>query len=323
MDIKQVSYKNDNTFDANHLFLQIKGEQINHVIVNTLRRVILEDIPCYAFSKKNINITKNSSVFNNDYMTNRLENIPVLGIDNQLDLDEYENLRQYTRGRTIEVKEELEIENLNLLNMYVGIKNITKDIMNVTSDECEFFINEKRVDSIYNHPILIIKLKPDEEFECSMIIDKNVALNHAQYSAVSICCFEQKEENEYKLKLESRGQLNEFEIVDYACQIINFRLNNLLIKLSNQSFSSDHHGQIILNNEDHTIGNLLSRGLQDHKSIEFASYRLDHLLIRDVTIEYITKNSSIIKIIKNVIEDYIKLFDDIRRKILLIYKNGK
>ena len=77
-------------------------------------------------------------------------------------------------------------------------------------------------------------------------------------------------------------------------------------------FTNDNHGKIVLSNEDHTFGGILARGLQDHKNIEFAGYRMDHLLIRDVTIEYITNGGKTInEIVKDVITDYLKLYDNI------------
>ena len=63
-----------------------------------MSRIILEDIPTYAFNLNNINISKNSSVYNNDYMRNRIENLPLIGMNFPLDLDEYNELRRYNRG---------------------------------------------------------------------------------------------------------------------------------------------------------------------------------------------------------------------------------
>ena len=86
-------------------------------------------------------------------------------------------------------------------------------------------------------------------------------------------------------------------------------------KVKFTKFSNDNHGKIILGNEDHTYGGILAKGLQDHKNIEFAGYRMDHLLIRDVSIEYITNGGkSINEIIKDVISDYIKLYEVIHLK---------
>ena len=45
-------------------------------------------------------------------MLNRIENLPIIQTDHDLDLEEYENLRKYTRGRKTyeleEIKEEID-----------------------------------------------------------------------------------------------------------------------------------------------------------------------------------------------------------------------
>ena len=80
LDIQKISYLNDDTFQANHLHINFKGKSINHVVLNTLRRIMLEDIPCLSFNSELIEIIKNSSVYNNDYMRNRLENLPLINM---------------------------------------------------------------------------------------------------------------------------------------------------------------------------------------------------------------------------------------------------
>ena len=311
LDIDINSYLNDNSFSPNHLHLIFEGIDINHVILNTLRRIILEDIPTYALNINNINITKNSSVYNNDYMRNRIENLPLIGVNFPLDLEEYNNLRNYTRGVKLVDQENDESE----LTIYCNIKNDKDTIMNVTSDDIEFYRKDKKIDSLYKNSILLIKLKNNEEFEFSAKSDKGVAMNHSRYSSVGVCCYEMIKDTKYLFKIEPRGQLSIYEILDRCCQIIKFRLKLILDKIIKTKFTNDNHGKIILGNEDHTFGSILARGLQDHKNIEFAGYKMDHLLIRDVTIEYITNGGKLInEIIKDVISDYIKLYDIIHKK---------
>ena len=55
IDISINSYLNDVSFTPNHLHLNLKGKNVNHVVINTLRRTILEDIPSYGFNVNNIN----------------------------------------------------------------------------------------------------------------------------------------------------------------------------------------------------------------------------------------------------------------------------
>ena len=64
------------------LNLEFSGNDINKVLINTLRRVILLDNPTYAFH--NLQVKKNTSVFNKDsnsstngFKENRLSIVPL------------------------------------------------------------------------------------------------------------------------------------------------------------------------------------------------------------------------------------------------------
>ena len=133
--IKQKSFKNDNTFQPNHLHLEISGKDVNYVLINTIRRTILNNIPCYAFNE--INILKNTSVYNNDYMRNRIEMFPIPNISNKLDFETFDDLNLYTRNRSSYAdNEEINndsMDNLNVLNIYVNKKNTSKEMMNITT----------------------------------------------------------------------------------------------------------------------------------------------------------------------------------------------
>jgi hypothetical protein len=52
--------------------------------MNTLRRVIYELIPCYAFDKRNIIINKSDLEYNNDEIRLRLQGFPIWGVDNNI-----------------------------------------------------------------------------------------------------------------------------------------------------------------------------------------------------------------------------------------------
>ena len=81
--IKKLDYvpkKNGNT--NNYLYLEFSGEDINYILVNTLRRVIYQDIPIYAFEPNKIIFKKNSSVFNNDHIRQRISTFPIININN-------------------------------------------------------------------------------------------------------------------------------------------------------------------------------------------------------------------------------------------------
>ena len=114
-----------------NLDFRIKGKNIDHVIMNTIRRMVLSKVPIYAF--KNIVITENTSIFNNNYLKVRLENMPVLGINNDYDFlpnndeDEEEdedniedNINQIIQDNIdINIDENIDNLNLNQLTMYL------------------------------------------------------------------------------------------------------------------------------------------------------------------------------------------------------------
>ena len=60
IDIKVVEHKKIDDSYNNYLVLSFKG--VNHVIMNTLRRTIMELVPTYAFDKSDIEIKKLSTI---------------------------------------------------------------------------------------------------------------------------------------------------------------------------------------------------------------------------------------------------------------------
>ena len=46
--------------------LKLKGDDVNHIITNSIKRIVQSDIPIFAFNS--FDITSNTSVFNNNYI---------------------------------------------------------------------------------------------------------------------------------------------------------------------------------------------------------------------------------------------------------------
>ena len=77
----QILNQNNNRGDS-RLEFNINSININYVIMNTIRRIILSEIPIYAFT--NFTIEKNFSALNNDMLKLRISNFPVWGIENNV-----------------------------------------------------------------------------------------------------------------------------------------------------------------------------------------------------------------------------------------------
>jgi DNA-directed RNA polymerase subunit L len=129
-------------------------------------------------------------------------------------------------------------------------------------------------------------------------------------------------EDEFDFVIESRGQITEKRILEVALINIDRKLKNFSKMLAEESKNiemnnnEDNKGVIIVNNEDHTLGNLISRGMQVHKSVEFAGYNLPHPLAKKVHLQYkLAKGGKINKVLEDVIEYYVELFDEIKKAI--------
>jgi DNA-directed RNA polymerase subunit L len=357
--------------------------------MNTLRRTIMELIPIYAFDKNDIDITKNTSIYNNDYMRIRLCQFPVIGILNNYDTInrsaelEYEaNISTFEKKvedlSILEQKELIEkTEKSKNFTMYVNIKNTTNEILNVTTDELytKFYYNAEIIESPYKQKLLIIKLKPGEEFRCTTISTLNIGLKGSHYMPNSVCTFSEpifesnksdsesdseskteiKTNLEYKFNLESLKQISEKEIIIRACAIIDIKLNNFLniltkkiIEYKSELYCDDFNldnkivsltesdtitdsairntsddvleqhrikGIIKIENESHTFGNLLTRYIQDHPSILFAGYKINHLLIKELTIGYKTDGVDIVNILNDIIAQIKTIYAEIKLQI--------
>ena len=322
ISIKQISW----TSGVNSR-LEFKITGVDNNIVNCFRRVALSYIPIYVF--KDIKISENTSIFNNNYMKLRLINLPVLGIatDNII----------YTK---IEEKVEEEVEegdgfdnidmtandsnvnssSLKQLTMYLDKVNTTNEIVTVGTDDCKFYYMEKQIESPYKLPycnnIPIIKLQPNQKIKLSAITHLGIENESSIHSAVSIFSYKMLDDTSYNMFLESRGQLDEKTILNYTYH----NIINLLDKFIGLIPSSTNiTGKILVNDGDHTLGTLIAAGLQTHKKVKFGGYNMPHLLDNKILFHYeLYKEDDIKEILQDIVDKYKKIFSTIDK---LIEKN--
>ena len=180
----------DKTNQDSRLEINIKGKNINHVILNAIKRTVQKSIPTYAFDK--IKITKNNSVFNNNQIKLRIKNLPILGIKNENDFyeeeeeedsDEDNEFDQETGLQGIDLNQEkdINISTLNQITMYIDYTNDTDDIVTVTTEDCKFYYKENTIMSPYKNPIALIKLHPQRQFTMSAVSNLGIEKKHAKY----------------------------------------------------------------------------------------------------------------------------------------------
>ena len=326
------------------LELKIKGDNIDYIILNTIRRMILSEIPIYAFNE--FKFDKNTSIFHNNYLKLRYKYMPVWGIDNNIDYIDTPNKKDIIITKNEEELDDLDnidinIDNninsssLNQLTMYVMHKNKSIDIITVSTDDAKFYYKEKQIENPYKTPIPLIKLQANQEISFSAITQIGIEQMDTMYSAVSIAVYKQINDNEFDLIIESRGQITEKRIIIVALINLMNRLNNFIKVLFDNSHDNSHdklkdilenniqtsinenalEGMILINDEDYTLGNLISRGLQKHKKIDFASYNLPHPIDRKVIFQYKLNSGNIKNVMKDVVDYYIELFTKLKDDI--------
>ena len=305
--VSEKKFKNGNT--DNQLHLNFKGKDVNCIIINTLRRTLLDLIPIHGFDPEDISIKTNTSVYNNDIIRLRLSAFPLYEINNHLELvDEINKIQN----------KNLKEESLDKLSIFFSKKNEGNNKVHLTTDDCEFYMGDKKIDSIYKTPLLIVPLNPGQEIRGDCKSSVGIGLHSGIYQAVQICCYEEINLNEYILKFESRGQLSEKDLLKRACLIIENKIQVLKDKFS-ANIINGNKLELTIKNEDHTLGNLITYYLQDNKSVTYAGYKMDHPLKREIDL-HLESNGS--KKIKTIILDTFDIIIDTFKKIRTLIKKS-
>jgi DNA-directed RNA polymerase subunit L len=197
--------------------------------------------------------------------------------------------------------------------MYVDTTNNTDNIISVTTKEAKFYLREKSIPSPYENDIQLIKLQPKQTIKMSCITELNIEEENSIYSPVTVCYFQKNSENDYDFILESRGQLNELEILSIMYDNI---INQLDIFYDLIPDIKDMEGKISFNNAEHTLGNIVSEGLQNHNDVLFGGYNMPHPLDNKIVITYKLQKNNIKSVMKDVIDKYKKIFSDINSKLV-------
>jgi DNA-directed RNA polymerase alpha subunit len=231
IQIKDKSFTRE-LFNSRYEF-EIFGKNVDHVIANTLRRTILSEIPTFIFN--DIEITDNTSIYNNNQLKLFLQNIPVVGIknipakykkkssdDTTKDIidDDEQNIEELIGNNEAEIETETEYVDLNILEtmtLYLEYHNMTNEIYSVTTNDAKFYYLGKEIKSPYPNPVIIIKLQPQQKIKLTANSVIGIEKEDGKFSCVSICAFNQITDNKFLFFLESRGQLDEKEIVKRAC----------------------------------------------------------------------------------------------------------
>jgi DNA-directed RNA polymerase subunit L len=325
ISVKESSYEPNNGILGSKLSLLYSGNDINHKIVNTLRRITFNDIPTYAFPPELITMTKNTSVFNNDYMRDHLSQLPILNIppsENNL----FYLHPKYWNNIDYSDKERDIYENEIIIDMYINSTNNTQHIMNVTTNDATIIKNDIKI-SMYDtvYPPLLIQLKPGQSFSCHMRSALSVGEKCDIWAASSNSYYEIDDKTKQILaSYETQGQLHEYEFLIKACDYTFYKLEELQSNLNEKVISGEINKNndtinIYLVDEDHTMGELINDTMQDLSTVIYSGFSRPDNLVRMgvITVKCDNKHSPIdafneassilIKKFKHIKQEFTKL----------------
>ena len=118
------------------------------------------------------------------------------------------------------------------------------------------------------------------------------------------------------------------KILDLGINLLINRLNNLVlefdlpnsekISLITEDIGNTEYFEFLIDDENDTIGNLLTSYLLDNDNVFYSGYIIKHPLKKNIEIKIKLKNDNklenVIQVIKNIISDIVKLLDKMIQK---------
>lgn len=297
-----VDNKDNISFDLNN-----SENDINISLANAIRRTVISDIETYAIDEKSVIFYNNNSILDNEFLKHRLTLIPIISDIKNLD---YENL-------IFSCKENNYLENIKSIyaNNFVCKNGKTDEIID----------NNK----LFKYPdILFAKLKNNQElsFEAKLI-KNNSNYGGSYFSPVSACIYtfkvDETKKNEkkqdfhddernyelnkndnpltYKFLITSIGFYDSKDIVIMGIDLLKKRLSDAKEEFKNEKSKKiqlieDSENQdffnFIIDNENETLGNLLSTYLTYDKNTFYCGYVIEHPLNNNISFKIKLKENN-------------------------------
>jgi len=318
INVNLKSFEPFNGLKRGKLHLELSGKDCNLPFVNAIGRIATKRIPVYAYTKELIQIQKinpetgfhDSVPFNYDMIRNRIKNTPVAGIDPEIS---YLHERYWKNANYLDKKREKH-ENEKEVEANINIENRTDDILHVTTNDMLIYVNDK-IEELYSkeYPFLIISLKPNEAFKCSLKAVVGIGLNDTCWDSAGNYWYD---ENDGKIDFFIEGNLcyDEFKLISRSIEYFKLRTKLLKEEIKRQ-YSLDkekkENFQVKIVDEDHTFGQIINYEIQSHKNIKKSSMSKPSLLVREIILDIIVSPDNV----KSMIDFVMEAFDNLMNKI--------
>lgn len=309
ISVELYNYRPHTAIKRGLLEITCKGEDCNDQFINTIGRIAVERLPMYAYAGELIKITQidpesgfcNSVAFNNDMLRCRLINTPVMNIDPGFAIlhERYwKNINYSDPNRPIHEKEKR-------IEVNIDTKNTTNDILHVTTNDASIYVDNV-LTQLYDkeYPLLIVSLKPKEQFKCSMRAVLGVGQVHTSWDACSNFCYDQETIPGCTIvKFQSASQFNEFILVERSLDYFSARtklLKEEIKRLYHLNKTDSDRFQIEINDETHTMGEPINYEIQSHPDIMKSSVTRPNLLLKQIIIDIVAYDKT--KLLSAVME---------------------
>jgi len=272
-----------------------KKENYEIALINGLRRIILVNLDCFCFSRESIQFQKNTSIYNEDFMSQRFALIPL-------------NAKEFSKLDISKVEAHFHATCTNVVEPtpYYA-KDIQLFYVDEESEEKKLLENSKYITI---PDILLANIKPDQEMRCIFQVKRgNHKENGGMYCPVSKCVYyfesDSKDESPiarerdylktksllplvYNFELETDGIYPILDIFSLGCDYYIQLLQNKIEEIKNieastmvyiETSSTNMTGfDFIFEKSDDTLGNVIQTyGIQD-KDIHYIGYHIPHPL---------------------------------------------
>lgn len=307
------------------LVLKFSGKDSTTILTNTLRRLLQLNVPTYAFPEKMIDIEKNSSVFNNDELRANLTSLTVPNLN--VPVRHLESV--YWKDKSYDSGDRPKHPDDNLdINIYFEEYNNTNDVYNVTTNHAKVYINDEHMENIFDedYPELIVKLRPGEELTYHMKAILGIGRVNYIWSSVANSYYDISE-NGIIFTAKSMGQIDEYDALDRACDIMITEINNIKETINLKYGNSDKSMMdVTFDDKDYTIGNIVNDKLQNmilnkkNKILFSGISRPDHLR-KDVIIKIkMEDNNPVIPLLNKAFDETIVTFNHVKNLLIKLAK---
>lgn len=326
--IKEISYY-VNSYDFTRLELDISGTDINYTIVNSLRKICMDQIPIYGIPTQKIKILRNSSVYDGTEMRNRLSQLPIKRLqksNNVLFLPQ----RYYTNVDFSDINMPRHPDDETNVEFYLNVKHTGHEKARyVTTDDLRISINNEIIpnNEMYKgkEPIVLIKLRPGEEFECSMKSVLCVGEWDAIFNASNVY-YEEITPSHFKMKIESYGQFNEYELLTRGIDIIIEKMSVIKQNIMSDQYMSfvANKNSVMINmiNEDHTCAGPINYVLQGMEEVIYSGVSKTNFMEKNIKFMLMVKDGEEpLQMIGKSIDKCIEMYQYIKYCVKKLYPN--